>query len=231
VGNGREISDWEAFFKVNDQLMRNTQYYPVLGNHEKDSPYYFDFFDLPNNERYYTFSVGDALFIILDSEGEQLSEPNYVSDKNSDEFWQDAFEEHFVNQKSWLEKVLGLHKEAGFIFIFQHKPLFSIKKSRVEDAKMRRAFWGDIFERHGVQVILNGHDHHYHHAINGGTHFITTAGGGAGLYETDSPQPETVKFSKIEHFITVDVGLKEAKLTVIDINGEIIDEITVSKRN
>jgi hypothetical protein len=95
---------------------------------------------------------------------------------------------------------------------------------------LRREFWGDIFKRYGVQVILNGHDHHYHHAFSEGTHFVTTAGGGAGLYETDAPQPETVTFKKIEHFVSVEVGLEKATLTAIDINGEIIDEFTVSKR-
>ena len=106
VGNGREISDWEAFFKVNDQLMRNTQYYPVLGNHEKDSPYYFDFFDLPNNERYYSFNVGDALFVVLDSEGEEVSEPNYISDENSNKFWKESFEEYFTTPKKMAGKLI-----------------------------------------------------------------------------------------------------------------------------
>lgn len=111
-----------------------------------------------------------------------------------------------------------------------HKPLYSIKKSRLEGTKIRREFWGDIFERHNVQIFMNGHDHHYHRAVHGGTQYITTAGGGAGLYETDAPQPETVKYNKTEHFVTVDVGLQEATLTVIDINGEVIDTVTVPKR-
>ena len=37
VGNGLSIHDWEGFFKVNKEFMKNTPYYPVLGNHEKDS--------------------------------------------------------------------------------------------------------------------------------------------------------------------------------------------------
>ena len=62
-------------------------------------------------------------------------------------------------------------------------------------------FWGDIFERHNVQVFMNGHDHHYHHALKNNVHYITSAGGGAPLYNFDSPQPETVKSSKVEHFV------------------------------
>ena len=231
VRNGLAIEDWEAFFKVSNELMKNTPYYPVLGNHEKDSPYYYDLFDLPNNERYYYFTLGDALFIVLDSEGIQMTEPSFISDENSDKFWHDAYDDYFVSQKKWLEKVLELNNEAGFVFIFQHKPLYSIMKNRVEEAEIAREFWGDIFERHNVQVFLNGHDHHYHHALKNNVHYITSAGGGAPLYDFDAIQPETIKYSKIEHFVNVEVKETEAVLHVIDINGNEIDTIIVNRRN
>lgn len=230
VANGRSIGDWEAFFKVNNKLMKNTPYYPVLGNHEKDSPYYYDFFDLPNNERYYYFNVGDALFIVLDSEGLRTTMPSYISEDKEDQFWYNSGVDYLKTQKEWLEGVLNLHKEAGFVFVFQHLPLYSVKKSRVAESKMAREFWGDIFARHGVQVFLNGHDHHYHHAIDNGVHFITAAGAGAPLYKVDAPQPETVKFKEIEHFVNVEVNKDAAILHVIDINGNEFDTIEVKRR-
>ena len=230
ISDGLKIQHWEKFFEINRELMRNIPYFPVLGNHEHDSKYYYDFFNLPGNERYYHFSVGDALFIVLDFEGEDYQTPKYIKEKNKEYFWNNYNLIYFKQQKAWVEHILSLHKDAGFLFVFFHEPLFIVKKSRVDDAKIRRAFWGDIFERHGVQVILNGHDHHYHHAFRGGTHYITTAGGGASLYDTDALQPETIKVAKIEHFVIVDVGLKKAKLTAIDINEKIIEEIEISKR-
>jgi len=230
ISDGLKIQHWEKFFEINRELMRNTPYFAVLGNHEHDSKHYYDFFNLPGNERYYHFSVGDALFIVLDTSGEDYQTPKYIKDENKEYFWNNYSLLYFKEQKAWLEHMLTLHKDAGFIFVFFHEPLFSVKPSRVEDAKMRRAFWGNIFERHGVQVILNGHDHHYHHAFSGGTHYITTAGGGASLYEATALQPETIKVVEIEHFMVIDVGKKEAKLTAIDINDNIIEEIKVEKR-
>ena len=230
VGDGNNILDWESFFKVNRELMRNTPYFPVLGNHEKDSEYYFDFFDLPGNERYYEFSIGDVLFIMLDSEGANYPTPDYIEDENLPHFWANKLKPYFEAQKKWVEHTLDLHKDAGFIFVFQHRPMYSIKQSRLEDAEEQRKLWGDVFERNNVQVFFSGHDHHYHHAIKGGTHYVTTAGGGAGLYEPDAPQPQTVKFSKIEHFVYVEVRDDEAELHVVDINGEEIDNIVVKKR-
>lgn len=231
VGNGLSIKDWEAFFKVNKEFMKNVPYYPVLGNHEKDSPYYYDFFDLPNNERYYHFTVGDALFIVLDSEGLRTTVPAFIKGNKRDQFWHDSGIEYLKTQKIWLENVLNLYKDAGYIFVFQHLPLYSVKKSRVEESKMARKFWGDIFARHGVQVFLNGHDHHYHHAIDNGVHFITAAGAGAPLYKVDAPQPETVNYKEIEHFINVEVNKDTAILHVIDIDGNEFDTIEVKRRN
>ena len=228
VGNGRSIEDWENFFEVSNEFMRNTPYYPVLGNHEKDSPYYYDLFDLPNNKRYYYFTVGDALFIVLDSEGIRETTPNYIADR--DKFWTDSGIQYDIKQKAWLEDVLNLHNEAGFVF--QHLPLYSIMKNRVAESKETRDFslHGDIFERHGVQIFLNGHDHHYHHAMKNNAHYITAAGGGAPLYDFDAIQPETLKYSKIEHFVNVEVKEKEAVLHVIDINGNEFDTITAQRR-
>jgi acid phosphatase type 7 len=230
VSNGNNMSDWEHFFKINDQLMRNTPYYTVLGNHEHDSENYYNFFSMPGKEAYYFFTVGDALFVMLDMEGPHYSAPEYMDDEAADAFWANISIEYMQEEKRWLENLLTLNADAGYIFVFFHPTFYSIKASRVAEAEQRRAFWGDIFERHGVTAVLNGHDHYYHHAMHGGTHYIVTAGGGAPLYDTDAIQPETVKYTKIEHFMRIDVGLNNTKMTAIDINGDTIEEITAERR-
>jgi hypothetical protein len=231
VSNGNNMNDWEHFFRINNQLMRHTPYYTTLGNHEHDSDNYYNFFSMPGNEAYYFFTVGDALFVVLDMEGAHYSAPEYMSEESADAFWANISIEYFKEEKRWLENLLTLNADAGYVFVFFHPTFYSIKSSRVEEAEQRRAFWGDIFERHGVNAVLNGHDHYYHHAEHGGTHYIVSAGGGAPLYDTDAIQPETVKYQKIEHYMRVDVGLEHAKMTAIDINGNIIEEIISEKRN
>lgn len=231
VSNGNNMNDWEHFFRINNKLMRNTPYYTVLGNHEHDSDNYYNFFAMPGKEAYYFFTVGDALFVCMDMEGPHYSAPEYMSEESADAFWTNISIEYLKEEKRWLENLLTLNADAGYIFVFFHPTFYSIKSSRVEEAEERRAFWGDIFERHGVNAVLNGHDHYYHHAIHGGTHYVVTAGGGAPLYDTDAIQPETVKYKKIEHFMRVDVGLESTKMTAIDINGETIEEIITERRN
>ena len=174
--------------------------------------------------------MGDALFVVLDSEGLRTDIPAYTKGDMRDAYWEESGIAYLKKQKAWLEEVLELNREAGFVFVFQHLPLYSVKKSRVAESKATREFWGDIFSRHGVQAFINGHDHHYHHAFDKGVHFITCAGAGAPLYDIDAIQPETVSYKKIEHFMNVEVKLDEAILHVIDIDGNEFDTITVKRR-
>jgi hypothetical protein len=41
--------------------------FPVIGNHEKNSHWYYDYFSLPAPEYSYTFKVGNAEFFMVDS--------------------------------------------------------------------------------------------------------------------------------------------------------------------
>ncbi len=230
VANGNNISLWETFFRINKELVRHVPYYTVLGNHEKDSKNYYDFFDLPGNERYYFFTVGDALFIVLDMEGPNYETPVYLTPHSREIFWEKISKPYFDKEKAWLENLLTINNDAGYIFVFFHPTWYSIKASRVAEAARRRAYWGDIFERHHVQVVLNGHDHYYEHAFHGGTHYIVTAGGGAPLYNTDAIQPETIKYKKIEHYMRIDVGPEKAVLKAIQPDGTVLDEFSVNKR-
>ena len=45
-------------------MMAGTTVYPTLGNHEDNSPLYYEAFGLPP---YYSFDCGDAHFTVLDS--------------------------------------------------------------------------------------------------------------------------------------------------------------------
>jgi acid phosphatase type 7 len=53
VSDGRNLGDWEEFFRVEGELLRGVPLYAVLGNHERSASHYFRFFALPGNERYY----------------------------------------------------------------------------------------------------------------------------------------------------------------------------------
>jgi len=227
VSDGRRMSDWEPFFDINRELMRNTPYYPVLGNHENDSPHYFNFFALPGDERNYTFDWGAAHFICLDLEGPEIYRPHAFP---YGEVLRGQTREQYLKQvMQFLREDLDEHADAPFIFVVFHYPPYSAKASRQEGAEEVRDLLGSVLATHRVTAVLNGHDHYYMRAEADGVTYVVTGGGGAPLYEPDAPIAEAVKIAKVEHFVRVDIqppaqdmpGL--ATFTAYDIDGQVID--------
>ena len=74
VANGNEHSTWkEHFFNPSEDLFNQIPVYPVLGNHEENSTYYFQYFKLPENgttdfeEHWWYKDYGNTRIIGLDS--------------------------------------------------------------------------------------------------------------------------------------------------------------------
>jgi hypothetical protein len=77
VPNGLSISQWRNYFFADGaELMSQVPFYPVLGNHENNSPFYFNYFHLPENgtpgsaEQWWWFDQSNIRIIGLDSNGE-----------------------------------------------------------------------------------------------------------------------------------------------------------------
>jgi len=76
VENGLNYVQWvEDFFAPASHILPYVPLYPVPGNHENNSPYFFDFFNLPLNgtprfeEHWYYFDQSNVRIIGLDSNG------------------------------------------------------------------------------------------------------------------------------------------------------------------
>jgi hypothetical protein len=71
VDNGWDYDQWaEEFFAPAEPLFRHVPVYPVTGNHEADTPTYFDYFTLPENgnaEHWWWHDVGNIRVVGLDS--------------------------------------------------------------------------------------------------------------------------------------------------------------------
>jgi hypothetical protein len=61
-------------------------------------------------------------------------------------------------QAAWLESVLTDNPNRWTIVTFHH-PIFSAARER-DNAELR-ALWKPVFDRHGVDLVLQGHDHTY----------------------------------------------------------------------
>lgn len=65
-------------------------------------------------------------------------------------------------QARWLEKVLGENPCKWTVVTFHH-PVYSTAASRQKDeeGKAVRVHWRPVFDKYGVDIVLQGHDHTY----------------------------------------------------------------------
>jgi hypothetical protein len=144
VNRGAERDDWDSLFENAKGIFDRRPLVPVLGNHEYqggDCKLYLDLFTLPTNgattiapEKSYAFTYSNALFVILDS--------NLPPETQAD----------------WLEKQLAA-SESTWKIVSYHHPAYSSGPNR--DNPEVRNVWGAIFDKHHVDLALQGHDHAY----------------------------------------------------------------------
>ncbi len=204
--DGRVMAEWNRFFGAIGNLARKIPYYPVLGNHEYNSSYYYEAFRLPkgsgtDQEEWYSFNYGTVHFTVLDADV-------ILMEKNS---------EKMEAQTKWLINDLKVNKDAKFKVVIFHQPFWTNTTSETGNPQLI-TYWKSVFEKYGVNVVFNGHYHAYEHFYNGGINYITTAGGGAPMYKLkakDKWWPFTDKsVMDIHHYILVKVDGDTMTLTV-----------------
>src|SRR3954470_9664450 len=105
-----------------------------------------------------------------------------------------------------------------------HHPPFTAVTSRQGNNPHMLALT-PMFERYHVSAAFFGHDHNYQHYLKNGIHYVTTGGGGAPLYDVNTPPAEiTQKVFSIENFVNVAVNGKVVHLQAIAIDGRTLDE-------
>jgi predicted phosphodiesterase len=117
-------------------LDAGVKFYASLGNHDNPNQRLYKPFNM-NGERYYTFKPANSSvrFFALDS--------NYVDDK----------------QLAWLDKELAASGSDWKIMFFHH-PLYSSGETH-GSADQQRELLEPVFLKHGVNVVLSGHEHFY----------------------------------------------------------------------
>ena len=200
---------WEHFKAISKAV--TVPYFFVVGNHDvedkKSEGFYKKRLDLPGNELYYSFPVGDSLFIVLDS---KLPGQNHKV---------------IAEQYEWLKGVLSSsgnkHK-----FVFIHHPLFPDKGrghhygESLDKFPKERGRLHALFIKHKVTMVFQGHEHLYlRNTVNGIT-YIISGGGGSPLYAEESN-------GGFHHFVLVTVDGDTVSGKVIDSQGTVRDTFTL----
>lgn len=230
VGLGYRKQEWiYDFFEPAHNFMKQTPMFTILGNHEHDAAYYYQYFKNPEPEHYYSFRYGNAEFFIMDTN--QYQEPG-------------------TPMYYWLEHALA-SSDAEWKFVIQHHPPYSSEENDFGDTNYERSKLGDseakllipLFEKYGVDIVFYGHLHMYERTwpiLNdkaveeGGVTYINVGGAGGHLEEAAPTRNWfTNKLRTIHHFVYVAINGETLQYQAIDEDGNLFDHfvLTSSREN
>ncbi|HEY3249955.1 MAG TPA: metallophosphoesterase [Ignavibacteria bacterium] len=185
------------------------KFWPSLGNHDWDSLNglaYYNYFTLPNNERYYDFIKGYVHFFVLDSDPR---EPDSIGSNSI--------------QAGWLQTKLS-QSSARFKIIYFHHPPYSSGSTHGNTPKLQ---WP--FRQWGATCVLSGHEHNYERLyINSFTYFVNGLGGKS-LYGFNTIiQPGSqVRYNANYGAQLVTSYSDSINFKLYNINGTLIDSYTI----
>ncbi len=226
VQNGRNKTDWvDEFFKPAKDLLRFYPLYPVLGNHEGNHPNYYQYFDLPSPEWFYTVKKGDVLFIFADTNKDILP--------GSDQYRK-------------LEKILASSGETWKIMVHHH-PVYVSEEGFYGNTWFQRSVHGDpnemhlkkLYDTYGVDLVFNGHAHFYERTWplfndrvdpEKGVVYFTT-GGGNDEYSKFAANKSwyDARTRVVNHFLSVNIAGHTLYGSAIDTAGNVFDTFTIQK--
>jgi hypothetical protein len=177
----------------------------TLGNHDirvDRGHYEYDELDMPR--AHYRRTAGNVTFFILNS--------NRVSSI----------------QTEWLKKVLPASTATWKVVVFHH-PAWTCGAYRSNTAIVQT--WVPLFERYGVQLVLNGHDHNYQRfGPRRGVRYIVHGGGGAHLYpiERCPASYPTRKFARAVHgFLYLRATDTQLRVSSVTRRRTLIDSVVI----
>lgn len=216
VDDGRNFGAWiPQLFEPAGKLMATKPIFAVLGNHERGSPYFYQYFDLPDNEQWYSFDCGPVHIIALDS--------NVAYDPGS-------------KQYSWLVADLEANKNAKWKFVFMHHPTYtsgnhgSVDEKGVPKEKGIRTaqmILPRLAAKYGITAVFAGHDHAYECSVRDGVNYVIAGGGGAPNY--GDPNAKNNPYRKVFysglHYCIISINGNQAEMTVKTPEGEVLDQV------
>jgi hypothetical protein len=220
VDRGSREDEWQTFFEIERDLLRENVMFPSLGNHDRQgrgrtADNFRKYFSLPENspnpERYYAFTYSNARFLVLDS---------------------NAYAFALTDQTAWIEQQLQqarLDPKIRHIFVSMHHPPYSISLhgGRIE----LRDAWTPLYEKYGVTAVFSGHDHCYSRAEKNGVRYFVSGGGGAPLYPRARKPAEldlqaTRYFERTNHYLRVVVVGDLVEVDAVRADGSLMESVS-----
>ncbi|MEL6345430.1 MAG: metallophosphoesterase [Myxococcota bacterium] len=172
------VDTWNGFFDAIAPLAAQAPLHLLVGNHEFESQdeiaVMYERLAAPQGDgaspRYFAFRYGSILFICLDTETGDLSDPTSP-------------------QRTWLSQTLSQDDDHRYTIVCMHRPSFTFSKHWRSDPTLRDALHAE-FLTHGVDLVLAGHAHCYERFMVDGLPYVVDGGGGALTYDPDEGMTE-----------------------------------------
>ncbi len=230
VDRGNERTNWDHFFLRAAPVLDSLPLMPAVGNHEylDRGPWlYRALFALPENgpsgiaaDLAYSVEIGDVFLAVLDSTA-AVFDPAQA-----------------LLQAEWLDQRLKATRRTWKLVMFHH-PIHASHPWR-ENPSLAKA-WVPVFDRHHVDLVLQGHDHAYlrtypmrnGHRVDStrdGTVYVVAVSGDKYCEQRASDYAE-VGFTGVSTYQTIDVHPRENRLIYksFDINRREWDSVTIEK--
>ena len=196
-----KATDYRTKFEdvYREMIDAKIKFYAALGNHDEADQRQYEHFNMDGNE-YYRIAKGDVSFYGLNS--------NYMDKRQVD----------------WLIDQLEKDKATWKIAFFHHPP-YSSGKQHGSDDQLREVI-EPIFLKHGVNLVVAGHEHFYERIKpqKGIFYFISGAGGKLREGGIKAGSPLTAKsYDQDLHFMLWEIAGNEAHFQVISRTGKTVD--------
>lgn len=182
-------------------LQQGVQFRAALGNHDVrtangELQVRYSAFNMAS--RYYTYQQGPAQFFVLDT--------------TADAPWKE--------QLAWLEQSLQ-RSAAPWKIVYGHHPIYSSGQYGSDAALIK--LLTPLFQRHQVQLYINGHEHDYERTQRiAGTTYLTCGIGGATLRPVGRSRWTACAESR-HGFVVLDMHRDRTVIQAIDTQGQIFD--------
>lgn len=219
-GDNECATKYDSWKKIMQPVLAKTKM--VQGNHDRSGGDKADLvwqneFDLPTNgpsgysELTYSYDMGNSHFVVLDSEKPQ---------------------ENIINQtqRDWLDQDLSATTKEN-IFVFYHEPAYPVSSKIDESLDVKKterdALW-QIFKKHNVTAVFNGHEHIMSRkSIDGIYQFVF---GNTDTFDHDSPKPGMADYAyRGNAYGIVSVKGKEVTVTVYTTDGTLLNTFMIPR--
>ncbi|MGE5549876.1 MAG: metallophosphoesterase [Bacteroidota bacterium] len=238
VVNGGYKNSWLNLLNVTEPLNAVAPLMTTPGNHDnlgdqKLPPYYYDLFNLPEKEEWYSFDYGNAHFVSL-----HTGRPNDVSEKQ-------LLFAPGTPQYEWLKddlKKASADPDITWKVVYMHYPPYAMG---VSASAAVRKYLAPLMDEYKVDLVITGHRHVYEamESIKNGTIVekgpdfrgnpagtVYVISGPAGSNPQGGGSTNLTAYSEVGYafgILTIDGGKLSYKAYHED--GKVFDEWTITK--